>query len=119
MARNATNRRGCIGAAVLVSCSLLWACSGGQKVAEGGVHPIPIKVVVVTMFARGADTGDEPGEFQYWAEREKLDEVLPFPQGYRARRMNGDGVLGLVTGAGSARAAASVMALGLDPRFDL
>jgi len=29
-------------------------------------HRIPVKVVVVTMFERGADTGDEPGEFQYW-----------------------------------------------------
>jgi len=32
--------------------------------------------------------------------------------------MNGDGVLGMLTGVGTARAAASVMALGLDPRFD-
>jgi hypothetical protein len=28
------------------------------------IQPIPIKVVVVTMFERGADTGDDPGEFQ-------------------------------------------------------
>ena len=38
--------------------------------------PIPIKVVVVTMFERGADTGDMPGEFQLWVEREHLDQVL-------------------------------------------
>ncbi|HLK63356.1 MAG TPA: purine nucleoside permease [Bryobacteraceae bacterium] len=80
--------------------------------------PIPVKVVVVTMFERGADTGDEPGEFQFWVEREKLDRVIPFPQGYHDLRMNRDGVLGMVTGIGTARAAASVMALGLDPRFD-
>ncbi len=80
---------------------------------------IPIKVVVVTMFERGADTGDEPGEFQYWVEREKLDRVLPLPQGYHNLRLNREGVLGTVTGIGTARAAASVMALGLDPRFDL
>jgi len=42
---------------------------------------IPIKVVV-TMFERGADTGDQPGELQYWAAREKLDRVIPFPEGY-------------------------------------
>jgi purine nucleoside permease len=71
------------------------------------------------MFERGADTGDQPGEFQYWVEREKLDQVLSFPHGYRALRMNQDGVLGVVTGVGTARAAASVMALGMDPRFDL
>ena len=80
---------------------------------------IPVKVVVVAMFERGADTGDDPGEFQYWVEREKLDRVLPFPQGYRALRMNSQGVLGIVTGVGTARAAASIMALGMDPRFDL
>lgn len=81
--------------------------------------PVPVKVVVVTMFERGADTGDQPGEFQYWVEREKLDRVLPFPQGYHNLRMNGAGVLGVVTGVGTAKAAASIMALGLDPRFDL
>lgn len=82
-------------------------------------QPIPVKVVVVTMFERGADTGDPPGEFQYWVEREKLDRVIPFPAGWRNLRMNDKGVLGLCTGIGTARAAASVMALGMDPRFDL
>ena len=82
-------------------------------------RPIPVRVVVVTMFERGADTGDEPGEFQYWVEREKLDRVLPFPAGNRDLRMNRQGVLGIVTGVGTAKAAASIMALGLDPRFDL
>jgi purine nucleoside permease len=87
--------------------------------AQSAPKPIPVKVVVVAMFERGADTGDEPGEFQYWVEREKLDRVIPFPQGYHDLRMNAAGVLGMVTGVGTARAAASVMALGLDPRFDL
>src|SRR5215471_9990305 len=80
---------------------------------------IPVKVVVVTMFERGADTGDDPGEFQFWVEREKLDRILPFPQGWRNLRMNSDGVLAICTGVGTAKAAASVMALGMDPRFDL
>jgi purine nucleoside permease len=47
-------------------------------------RPIAVKVVVVTMFERGADTGDEPGEFQYWVERNKLDRVIRFPQGYQS-----------------------------------
>ena len=81
--------------------------------------PIPIKVVVVTMFERGEDTGDAPGEFQLWVEREHLDQVLPMPAGYHHVRLNRDGVLGMLTGVGTAKAAASVMALGLDPRFDL
>ncbi len=72
------------------------------------------------MFEVGADTGDAPGEFQYWVEREHLDETLPFPAGYRALRINrAKGVLGVVTGVGNSRAAATIMALGLDARFDL
>lgn len=81
--------------------------------------PTPVKVVLVTMFERGADTGDEPGELQYWVERNRLDRVIPFPQGYHDLRMNGDGVLAVLTGVGTAKSAAAIMALGLDPRFDL
>ena len=71
------------------------------------------------MFERGADTGDAPGEYQFWVERDKLDRVFPFPQGYHDLRMNREGVLGVLTGVGTARAASTIMALGLDPRFDL
>jgi len=82
--------------------------------------PLEIRVVVVTTFEVGNDTGDQPGEFQNWVERYPLPEILPFPQGYRSLRYNPkDHVLGIVTGAGKASAAASIMALGLDPRFDL
>jgi purine nucleoside permease len=81
--------------------------------------PIRVKVVVVAMFERGEDTCDAPGEYQLWVEREHLDQILPMPAGYHHVRMNKDGVLGLLTGVGTAKAAASVMALGLDPRFDL
>jgi hypothetical protein len=31
------------------------------------------------MFERGEDTGDTPGEFQLWVEREHLDQILPLP----------------------------------------
>ena len=99
----------------LVSLSLLGASFAAEAVAV--LRP---KVVVVAMFEAGEDTGDRPGEFQFWVEREKLTRVLPFPQGYRNLRTNADGsVLGVVTGVGTARSAATLMALGLDPRFDL
>ncbi len=78
------------------------------------------KVVVVAMFEVGADTGDKPGEFQFWAEREKLDRVIPLPAAYHDVRANADGsVIGIVTGVGNTNAASTIMALGLDPRFDL
>lgn len=80
---------------------------------------IPIKVVVVSMFERDGDKGDIPGEFQNWVERLPLDSVISFPQGNRDLRYNDRGILGMVTGIGTAKAAASIMALGLDDRFDL
>ena len=81
-------------------------------------RPIEIRVVVVTAFELGDDAGDRPGEFQAWAA--VAPQILPFPAGFRhlrydpARRM-----LLVSTGMGTSRAAASTMALGLDPRFDL
>jgi purine nucleoside permease len=81
--------------------------------------PIAVKVVVVAMFEVGNDTGDTPGELQYWVERDHLDRSYPLPAGYHALRMNGEGEMAVLTGQGTAHAAATIMALGLDPRFDL
>ena len=103
-----------IASATLIAGILAALCAPAQA-----DPPIPIKVVVVTMFEAGADTGDRPGELQYWVERNHLDTVLPFPQAYHSLRMNRDGVLAVLTGVGTAKAAGSIMALGLDPRVDL
>ena len=92
--------------------SALWAQTPPPQ------KPIPIKVVVVTAFERGQDLGDAPGEFQLWVESEHLDLILDLPSGYHHLRMNKDGVLAMITGVGTAKAAASVMAVGLDPRFN-
>lgn len=82
--------------------------------------PVPVKVVVVAMFEAGEDTGDHPGELQFWVGREGLTRTWAFPVGERPLRSNEDGsVLAVLTGVGTMRAAATVMALGLDPRFDL
>jgi purine nucleoside permease len=81
-------------------------------------RPIPVKVVIVAMFERGADTGDQPGELQFWVERNHLDRVIPFPQGYHDLHMNSAGVLAVLTGVGTAKSASTIMALGLDSRFD-
>jgi purine nucleoside permease len=97
---------------------LLMACTA-PLAAQTPAKPIPVKVVVLAMFERGEDTGDAPGEYQLWVERERLEQIFDLPAGYHHVRMNGDGVLGMLTGVGTAKAAASVMALGLDPRFDL
>jgi purine nucleoside permease len=81
-------------------------------------RPIPVKVVVVAMFEVGEDTGDQPGELQYWVERNHLDRVYPMPAAYHAVRMNASGEMAVLTGQGTAHAAATIMAVGLDPRFD-
>jgi purine nucleoside permease len=77
-----------------------------------------VKVVVIAMFEVGQDTGDAAGEYQLWVEKEHLDQVIPMKSAYQDVRTNQDGVLGMLTGVGTAKAAASVMAVGLDPRFD-
>lgn len=98
---------------VVVLCVLMGVPAFGRS------KPIPVRVVVVTMFELGEDTGDKPGELQYWVERDHLDRVYPLAAGYHAVRMNKDGEMAVLTGAGTAHAAATIMALGLDPRFDL
>lgn len=89
-------------------------------VMAGQTKPWAVRAVIVTTFEVGNDEGDVPGEFQYWVEREKLTEVVDFPGGVRALRANKEHtVVGMVTGTTLVNATASMMALGLDPRFDL
>jgi purine nucleoside permease len=102
----------------ILSVLFLLALAGAASRAHA--DPIKVKVVVVAMFEVGEDTGDIPGEFQFWVEREKLTRTWDFPQGERKLRSNEDGsVLGVVTGVGTIHSTATIMALGLDPRFDL
>jgi purine nucleoside permease len=93
---------------------------GIARASAADAGKLPVRVVVVTTFELGNDTGDTPGEFQAWVERLPLKQILPFPLGNHQLRYNAEKqVLGIVTGEGSLRAAASIMALGLDKRFDL
>jgi purine nucleoside permease len=79
---------------------------------------IPIQTLILAAFE--PDAGPIPGELRLFIDREALTETLPNPAVYRPLRLNRDrAILACTTGVGAARAAASVMALGLDPRFDL
>jgi purine nucleoside permease len=105
----------------VLSMLLLGAAAGAQA-----PHPWPIRAVIVTTFEVGADTGDVPGEYQLWVEREHLTQPLDFPAGptvpagTHPLRTNADHtVLAMVSGTTLVNATASMMALGLDPRFDL
>ena len=88
--------------------------------ANAQQKPWPIRAVIVATFEIGADTGDTPGEFQFWVEREHLTEVVDFPGGVHPLRTNAEHtILGMVSGTTLVNATASMMALGLDTRFDL
>lgn len=104
---------------VLALCA--FAASVSLARADDPSHErTPIRVVVVTTFEIGNDTGDTPGEFQNWVENLPLPAILPFPQAYHPLRYNPDKhVLGIVTGEGPARMASSIEALAHDPRFDV
>jgi len=80
---------------------------------------IPVKVVVITMFERGTPDDGDVGELELWVQREKLDQIYPFPIAETDLRMNSDGVLAVLTGMGASNAATVITALGCDPRFDL
>ena len=83
-------------------------------------NPIDVRVVLLTMFEIGSDTGDRPGEFQLWAERANLTERYPFPHGHHDLFYDPERkLLAMVTGIGTLKSGPNVMALGLDQRFDL
>ncbi len=86
---------------------------------------IPIKVIGVSCFEVGDDTGDAPGEFQFWAERENLTDKIEVPGAPHALCRNADGLYGTVAGntrdthLSCVRTSELIMALCLDPRWDL
>ena len=85
------------------------------------VARIPVKVIVVANFEPGEDMGDEPGEFQLWAEREKLTEVIPLKGALHPLRRNADGLYGIRWGSTDTMlgdSAEQLMSLLVDPRFD-
>ena len=58
--------------------SLLGLVAFGS-IALAKPRPIQVKVVIVAMFEVGQDTGDAPGELQYWVERDHLDKIYRCP----------------------------------------
>src|SRR5271155_1814427 len=107
-------KSGVLGGACAVALNLALSAA-----SHAGEAPIPVKVVVVTMYQIGKLTDDKPGEAHLWVERQKLDRVLPFPLGEYQLRMNDAGLLLICTGGGVTNSSSSLMALGLDRRFDL
>lgn len=85
------------------------------------MKPIPVRMIVIANFEPGEDMGDAPGEFQLWAEREHLDELIPIKGALHPLRRNKDGLYGMVWGGPDTMLGGvgeQLMALLLDPRFD-
>jgi len=80
-----------------------------------GETPVPVRAVVVANFENGADSGDAPGEYQFWVEREHLDEKIPVRGAPDVLRRNKEGLYGVVLRHGMTDLAAFI----LDQRFDL
>lgn len=98
----------------LALCLALPAFGAAQQAV---LHP---RVVIVGYFEVGADTGDKPGELQFWVERDHLDRIIPVPGMTRPVRVSADGAeIAVAVGPGSINPAVNLMALGSDPRFDL
>lgn len=108
--------------AVAIACASLLAgpvAANASPVSKAA--PIPVKVIVVANFEPGKDTGDAPGEFQLWAEREHLDEAIPVRGALHPLMRNSEGLYGIVWGsAGSLMSGVGeqLTALLLDERFD-
>ncbi|QUD89388.1 purine-nucleoside phosphorylase [Phenylobacterium montanum] len=99
------------------------AVLAGLSLAGGALASMPhrteVRVVVVTTWesTRG---GEDHGELHAWQARWPLSQALPFPVGVHSLQYDPKRhVLAILTGMATARAAASIMALGTDPRFDL
>jgi len=91
---------------------------GAPSVVEA--NPIEVRVVIVTTWEVELNGKDTFGELHAWRSKWPLNTELPFPLGvhpllYDPQRH----VLAILTGMATARAAASITALGADPRFDL
>jgi purine nucleoside permease len=100
----------------IVSSISLLAC-GTAAAQNAALHP---RAVIVAYFEVGADTGDQPGELQFWVERDHLDRIIDVPGMSRAVRANADGSeIAVTVGPGNINPAVNVMAFGADPRFDL
>ncbi len=105
--------------------TLVWiaACLGtsfGQSTPARMDAVLRPKVVIVAYFETGADTGDTPGELQYWVERDHLNKIIYVPGMTRHVRANADGTeIAVAVGPGAIKPGINLMALGSDPRFDL
>ena len=89
-------------------------------VSPAHAAPIEVRVVVVTTWEEISNGHDLRGELHAWLTKWPMATELPFPVGVHPLQYDPKThVLAILTGMATARAASSIMALGMDPRFDL
>ncbi len=106
------------GSRLVRSIATVFLILSAAVACESGEDRVEVRVVVITMFERGDVHDNEPGELQLWVQKLGLDTEYEFPLGQNVLRMNDDGVMAILVGGGIPNATASIMALGLDERFD-
>jgi purine nucleoside permease len=103
-------------------CAVVFAATA---LAGRAQERIPIKVIIVAGFEVGADTGDTPGEFQFWYEREGLTQKTSLLKRAHPLCHNARGLYAIVGGNADDKDLSPngeielITALCLDPRFDL
>jgi purine nucleoside permease len=116
-------RRSLVGTAALaIACASAIASSATAPSGSAAPAPapaaaaeptggVPVRFVVIANFENGQDSGDKPGEFQFWVEREHLTEAVPLRGATRPLHRNQQGVYGLLL--------ENLEPFILDSRFDL
>jgi len=94
----------------LVCCLAFAPCGALPASSLVNTLATPVRVVVVANFENGADAGDKPGEYQFWVEREHLDETLKVRGAKGVVRRNKQGLYGLLL--------ENLTPFLLDPRFE-
>jgi purine nucleoside permease len=96
---------------------LAGACTSCTPALADVIRP---RVVIVAYFEIGNDTGDRPGELQYWVERDHLTRIIEVPGMTHHVRANADGSeIALAVGPAQLRPAVNLTVLGFSPLFDL
>src|SRR5579871_2175797 len=58
---------------LLLFLTIAWLALSARAFGDGLIQP---KVLVIATYETGKDRGDIPGELQFWAERQHLDQEI-------------------------------------------
>jgi purine nucleoside permease len=101
---------------LLLAAALLSPLPGGCRAfAQEKIQP---RVLIIATYETGKDKGDTPGELQYWAEGEGLNQDIQVAGLDHPVLTNGRGLYAIVSGT-SSRCAVHILELAMDRRFDL